>query len=390
MKRKILAVVIPALLATQAAQSAEIYSKDGNSVDLYGKVEGKYVISDNATFKGNHSLARIGFKGESAINDQVAGYGQWEYQASLSVPEKGGRSADKSTANTRLGFAGIKWGNGNSLDYGRNYGVLHDISRWTDVLPAFGGDTVSHNDNYMSGRTSNVVTYRNKNFFNNVSGWNFAVQYQGTNGNKSVNWDGQDRKFENQNGDGVGFSTTYDVGYGLSMGAAYTHSNRTDESINNGKILYSNVSNHGKQAYAYSAGLKYDANDLYLAAMSSVTYNMTPYGEQGSAGKSENYEVVAQYNYAGFRPSIAYLRSDGDYLNTNYGDEQPKKDGKQHQLLNYVDVGTSYNFNKNMSAYIDYKVNLVRKNDQEQHNKFLKDTKIETGNQVAIGISYEF
>ncbi|SWM10318.1 outer membrane protein N [Klebsiella pneumoniae] len=38
MKRKVLALVIPALLAAGAAHAAEIYNKDGNKLDLYGKV----------------------------------------------------------------------------------------------------------------------------------------------------------------------------------------------------------------------------------------------------------------------------------------------------------------------------------------------------------------
>lgn len=38
MKRNILAVVIPALLVAGAANAAEIYNKDGNKLDLYGKL----------------------------------------------------------------------------------------------------------------------------------------------------------------------------------------------------------------------------------------------------------------------------------------------------------------------------------------------------------------
>ncbi|MDF3649995.1 hypothetical protein [Enterobacter hormaechei] len=37
MKRNILAVVVPALLVAGAANAAEIYNKDGNKLDLYGK-----------------------------------------------------------------------------------------------------------------------------------------------------------------------------------------------------------------------------------------------------------------------------------------------------------------------------------------------------------------
>lgn len=38
MKRNILAVVIPALLVAGAANAAEIYNKNGNKLDFYGKI----------------------------------------------------------------------------------------------------------------------------------------------------------------------------------------------------------------------------------------------------------------------------------------------------------------------------------------------------------------
>ncbi|MEQ7111566.1 porin, partial [Enterobacter cloacae] len=38
MKRKVLAILVPALLMAGAANAAEMYNKDGNKVDLYGKV----------------------------------------------------------------------------------------------------------------------------------------------------------------------------------------------------------------------------------------------------------------------------------------------------------------------------------------------------------------
>lgn len=49
MKRNILAVVVPALLVAGAANAAEIYNKDGNKLDLYGKAVGLHYFSDNAT-----------------------------------------------------------------------------------------------------------------------------------------------------------------------------------------------------------------------------------------------------------------------------------------------------------------------------------------------------
>ncbi len=77
MKRNILAVVIPALLVAGAANAAEIYNKNGNKLDLYGKVVGEhdFVTSGDNTDSSDNTYAQIGFKGETQINDQLTGYG---------------------------------------------------------------------------------------------------------------------------------------------------------------------------------------------------------------------------------------------------------------------------------------------------------------------------
>jgi len=59
MKRNILAVVIPALLAAGAANAAEIYNKDGNKLDLYGKVDARHNFSDNAGEDGDQTYVRF-------------------------------------------------------------------------------------------------------------------------------------------------------------------------------------------------------------------------------------------------------------------------------------------------------------------------------------------
>ena len=66
----------------------------------------------------------------------MTGYGQWEYEFRATALNPG---ADGN--KTRLAFAGLKFNEFGSFDYGRNYGVAYDIGAWTDVLPEFGGDT---------------------------------------------------------------------------------------------------------------------------------------------------------------------------------------------------------------------------------------------------------
>ncbi len=149
MNRKVLALLVPALLVAGAANAAEVYNKNGNKLDLYGKVDGLRYFSDDAGSDGDQSYARIGFKGETQINDMLTGYGQWEYNMQAS-----GTEGNRDTSRTRLGFAGLKFGEYGSFDYGRNYGVIYDVEARTDVLPEFGGDSYTQTDVYMLQRAN--------------------------------------------------------------------------------------------------------------------------------------------------------------------------------------------------------------------------------------------
>ena len=51
MKRKVLAMLVPALLVAGAANAAEIYNKDGNKVDFYGKMVGQILMIITAKTK---------------------------------------------------------------------------------------------------------------------------------------------------------------------------------------------------------------------------------------------------------------------------------------------------------------------------------------------------
>ncbi|MBN6045198.1 porin OmpC [Citrobacter sp. ku-bf4] len=374
MKRKVLALVIPALLTAGAVHAAEVYNKDGNKLDLYGKVDGLHYFSDNANSDGDQTYVRMGFKGETQINDQLTGYGQWEYQVNANTTE-----SDHGNSFTRLAFAGLKLGEYGSFDYGRNYGVMYDVEGWTDMLPEFGGDSYTYSDNFMVGRTNGVATYRNTDFFGLVNGLNVALQYQGANEDQITNeqegtGNGGGRTVQNSNGDGFGLSSTYDFGMGVSFGAAYTTSDRTNEQVNAGGRVAG-----GDKADAWTAGLKYDANSIYLATMYSETRNMTPYGDDGVANKTQNFEVTAQYQFDfGLRPAVSFLMSKGKDL-TGQGNDDSK------DLVKYADIGATYYFNKNMSTYVDYKINLLDNDDS-----FYSRNNINTDDVVALGMVYQF
>lgn len=363
MKRNILAVVIPALLAAGAANAAEVYNKDGNKLDLYGKAVGRtsWTTSGNGDNSSKDaSYGQIGFKGETKINDQLTGYGQWEYRASASKAE-----GEQNAGNTRVAFAGLKFDNFGSLDYGRNYGVVYDVESYTDMAPFFSGETWggANADNYMNMRGAGLLTYRNSDFFGLVDGLSFAIQYQGKNDGGSVG---------SQNGDGFGYSVDYQFAEGFGITGAYSNSKRTTDQLADG---------NGDRAESWAAGLKYDANNLYLATVYSETRNtsivksvLNDEAYEG-ANKTRNFEVIGQYQFDfGLRPSLSYVQSKGKNLN---GAESSA------DLAKYIELGATYYFNKNMNVYVDYRFNLLDAGDYS-------NSYVGSDDQAAVGLTYQF
>lgn len=70
MKKSTLALVVMGIVASASVQAAEIYNKDGNKLDVYGKVKAMHYMSDNDSKDGDQSYIRFGFKGETQINDR--------------------------------------------------------------------------------------------------------------------------------------------------------------------------------------------------------------------------------------------------------------------------------------------------------------------------------
>lgn len=74
-----ISAVAASVLMAMSAQAAEIYNKDSNKLDLYGKVNATCSSSNDAD-DGDTTYARLGPKVKLQINDQLTGFGQWEYE----------------------------------------------------------------------------------------------------------------------------------------------------------------------------------------------------------------------------------------------------------------------------------------------------------------------
>lgn len=381
MKRNLLAIAIPALLiAGPASASIEVWNKDGNKVDFYGRVYALNYLTNrnNQTGEGDKTTARLGMSGETQISDSLSGYGRWEYEA------KTGSDADNET---RYAYAGLNFGDFGSFDYGRNDGVLKTLTSYTDVLPEFGGDA-SNNDIYaLTARTKAVATYRNSNFFGLVNGLRFAVQYADNGDNSSTQYLNKHDRTDHDSAEAWGSVIDWDVlDSGLSIGAGYAQ-----------------TGGH-KDAKAWSAGAKYNNDNLYLAAL--YIQGKQKYGWEKASStsntddlKTKGFELVAQYGIdfevGRLTPSVAYIQhkvQDASSFSRS-GDAGLKG----NDLVKYVDVGLTYDFNKNLSAIVDYKINLLDKSDIGARRALYEDgtfsksqIKATAKDTVALGLIYQF
>ncbi|WP_323853355.1 porin [Xenorhabdus koppenhoeferi] len=376
-----IAMALPVLLITGAANAAEIYNKDGNKIDLYGKADVQRTFSKAKSQDGDGSVGRIGIRGTSQITDKLSGYGRWEFNMGANGVET---ESGKNT-RTRYAFAGLTYSKFGSLDYGRNMGVVYDANSWTDALPVFGGDSMAATDNFMMGRSTGLLTYRNSDFFGLVDGFKFALQYQAKNDNGTRN---SRSDVSRQNGDGFGLSSSYELGNGISIGASYGNSNRTSAQklgADNAKPLAK-----GNKAEAWIVSTKYDRNNVYLAAMYGETRNLTRFGSSVDnhtmfANKTQNIELTAQYQFNfGLRPSVAFVYSKGKDLGKDLADKIILTDKGSEDLVKYVSIGASYDFNKNMGTYAEYQFNLLKDND------FTKKANISTDDVFGVGLVYRF
>lgn len=377
--RKSLAVIIPVLLAaSNGANAVDIFNKNGNKIELHGSINpnhefshsflSKKIISDN-----DNTNAILGLSGEINITDELSSYASIEYKTDFSTPEA---LSNQQPSNTvRLGYAGFKYGNWGSIDYGRNYGIFHDVESLTDHTPYINKNSVfSDNDNYMIARSNSLLTYRNTNFFGLIDGISFALQYQ----------DESKNKFQNQkNSAGWGASVKYESDVGLTAVGSCFSSERFEINKNKDKKLSS--------VGAYGLGFKYDANDLYIAAFYGEAHNLIPSSpsfidkahfssEQPYINKTQNIEAVAEYNFhSGFYPSLSYLDSKGQ--NANIKDLSVNNN---IELAKEINIATRYEFTKNISTYMNYKINLLK------NENFVKKNHITTDNIIGAGIVYHF
>ncbi|MCM0147211.1 porin [Photobacterium galatheae] len=308
-------VLLVALTSGSAAAATTVYEKDGQSVEIKGRMVGMYYSSDDNGEKGDQSYFRFGAKGKADINNDLYGVGVYETEVNA--------SSKKDGLQTRLSYAGLG-GNFGEATYGRQYGAFTLISDYTDTLEEFGADASgTGTDRFGTGKSSSVLKYAGE--FNGLA---VEASYQLDN-NEVTQTDGDTSS-------SYGIAASYALPVGVKFGAGY----------NQGE-----GANGSDDAKVTAVSVAYDANNIYAAFLYSMGENWEDKAGTENGTDYDGYEVVLGYDFGnGFSTQAVY-----NYLEADAGSNVDVQD--------YFVVAAYYKFNKQLRTYAEYKADQIDGNE---------------------------
>lgn len=258
MKKTLLATLILSSFISGAVSAATVYDKEDTKLSIGGRAEVRALFSDAVDGSMlDKSRARINFKGETKIAENLTGFAFMEYEI---------KPGDE--VKNRYLFAGIGTQAGD-FSYGRQNSASVQISNITDIASAHSG--VQQVIDAASDKQDNNFVFAN----NSIQGLALKANYI-ANGSETV---------DDAAEDSFGLSALYSMDMGLDLGVSYADQDKENQ---------------------ITLGAGYTFENLYLAA----TYAM------GSVDTNDDFtslEVAAQYKFTKeFRMIAMYGLADED------------------------------------------------------------------------------
>ncbi|WP_026960588.1 porin [Aliagarivorans taiwanensis] len=331
MKKTILAMAVPAMMAAGTTQAVELYNDGTNAFSVGGrlvlKVEARDQSGKDSTVKLQNQSSRINFGFKRQLNENLQARALMEY--AMVSPEK---NVDSSFTN-RLGFIALDHSDYGSVAFGKQWSTFYNVAGATDVFWVYGGSALgiysNAGDARGAARADEAIKYDIA-----LGGLNLSAMYQ---------FEGDASKADFYRDGSYSAAASYDLGNGLSFGGAFLETKIADE-------------DNAKQ-YVLNATYKLD----------SLTTGLS-YGESKNVEdfeKARGYEGFVSYNFAsGFQAHAGF-----NILEERSGDAEHNE---------YI-VGGSYN----MSGVIMF---------AEYANIDMKDTAgaKSRDNKGAVGVRYHF
>lgn len=336
MKKTILAVVTSSLFAA-SANAATVYDKDGQQVDVYGRIQylaGQIKNDDNGDAQnfGGDTLARFGFNGKWATGyNDVALISKLEWEVSAENDD----TSEKDSFVNRYAFAGADFANGVQATVGTQDSAYVQLADVTDVYNEYSGNVEYQLDGDSRWDDSLKVTYA-------ADGWDLrgSVSFA-----DEATTNGLDTKVQNRYAVSEGYTFTIDDISSLKAVLAYQ--------ALTGEVAGDNYTN---EQYALGLGYTYDA--FYLAS----TYGQAKYEAKNAtiladSEKDTVWAVTATYKV---QPDWTLIAGYGLVDPHNYG----AASGKWGE---YYVLGAQYDITAKAKAYTEYKINQVSGQDDNYY-----------------------
>lgn len=342
------------LIIIDDVHSIDIYNKKNNKIFFGGNINAFTLF--NTGVKQNSNFLDMHLKSEIKITEALIGYSTVKYKLLKKLKKESYIPIKKDNIN--LAFFGFKYGSLGSLDYGKNFSLLYHALSVKKTLNKLNN---SIDEMFLLGRTDNLFTYRNQNFFNFISGLDIALQYQV----KNISFSKKNNAYKT-NRESYAFCSSYKHNKNLFFTAAY------------GYALDTNIKNkfrHKSRSQAqniWGLSFQYHSKNLYLSSSYSKILNSNPIFKKNFLNKNKIIELVAQYEFfEKIKSSVVYVVSKSkDIENIGYVD-----------LNKFISIGATYKINKHLSIFLEHQINLIKKNDtlKKSHN-----------NITALGFNYKF
>ncbi|MCG9650234.1 porin [Vibrio brasiliensis] len=349
MNKTLIALAVSAAAVATGANAAEIYSQDGNSIEMGGRAEARLALKDGKA--EDNSRVRLNFLGKAQITDGL--YGVGFYEGEFTTAEEGqGTDSNSDSLTNRYLYAGLGGAFG-EITYGKNDGALGVITDFTDIM-AYHGNSAAYKIS-VADRSDNMISYKGQFADLGVkASYRFAdAEDNGVNG------------YDDNNADGYSLSAIYAIGdTGLKLGAGYADGNQYLDTVTEGTFDQLTERNQ------YMLAASYAINDLYFAG----TFVDGQDKDKTSGEKTDltGYEFAAAYTMGQtvFTTTYNYLESKASSVKTDEADN--------------VAIDATYYFKPNFRGYVSYNFNLL----DEDTAKGI--TKADAEDEIALGLRYDF
>ena len=309
MKKTLLALAVPALLAASAANAATVYEKDGQKFEVTGRAQANYYNNEASDSNGStvEGSGRLGLRGSSAINDTWSAIARGEWQIAAENSDNGDKTENFKVRHLYAGFDGSQYG---TIIAGQTDTAFYTVVAPTDIFNEWG----SYGNSYwgyrggaanFGGRQEGQIIYSNS-----FGGFRGGASYRLAEDTENL-----DKSYAGNLGYDFGF------GVGVTVGAdQYDSQDGQDD----------------QSDWGLSTSYGTFGEGLYLAGV----YTQSEIEQAGVDNTHQGYELAAVYslsNGLGFLGGYNYTEDENDV-----------------ELTDEFLVGAMYNFTSNLLGYTEY------------------------------------